>query len=74
MKKDKTQKADKKQKIKKTTRRKFLKTAVVAGAGAAAAPMLFNIRTAKAKTTTWRIQTSWPGTGLQAFRRQGCGR
>jgi TRAP-type mannitol/chloroaromatic compound transport system substrate-binding protein len=68
MKKDKTQKIDKKQKVKQTTRRKFLKSAVVAGAGAAAAPMLFNIRTAKAKTTTWRIQTSWPGgIGLEIF-------
>jgi TRAP-type mannitol/chloroaromatic compound transport system substrate-binding protein len=68
MKKDTAQKIDKKQKVKKTTRRKFLKTAVAAGAGAAAAPMLFNIRTAKAKTTTWRIQTSWPGgIGLEIF-------
>ena len=69
MKKDKAQKNDKKQKVTKTTRRKFLKTAVAAGvAGAAAAPMLFNIRTAKAKTTTWRIQTSWPGgIGLEIF-------
>ena len=68
MKKDKAQKNDKKQKVTKTTRHKFLKTAVAAGAGAAAAPMLFNIRTAKAKTTTWRIQTSWPGgIGLEIF-------
>ena len=48
MKKDKTQKVDKKQKVTKTTRRKFLKTAVAAGAGAVVAPTLFNIRTAKA--------------------------
>jgi TRAP-type mannitol/chloroaromatic compound transport system substrate-binding protein len=68
MKKDKTQKVDKKQKVTKTTRRKFLKTAVAAGAGAVVAPTLFNIRTAKAATTTWRIQTSWPGgIGLEIF-------
>jgi TRAP-type mannitol/chloroaromatic compound transport system substrate-binding protein len=31
--------------------------------------MLFNIRTAKAKTTTWRMQTSWPGgIGLEIFK------
>ncbi len=53
---------------KTTTRRKFLKKAAVVGAGAVAAPTLFNIRTAKAKTTTWRIQTSWPGgIGLEIF-------
>ena len=63
MKQDKTDKVPK-----KTTRRKFLKKAVAAGVGAAAAPTLFNIRTAKAETTTWRIQTSWPGgIGLEIF-------
>jgi TRAP-type mannitol/chloroaromatic compound transport system substrate-binding protein len=63
MKQDKTEKVPK-----KTTRRKFLKKAVAAGVGAAAAPTLFNIRTAKAETTTWRIQTSWPGgIGLEIF-------
>ncbi|MBT4091301.1 MAG: TRAP transporter substrate-binding protein DctP [Deltaproteobacteria bacterium] len=53
-----------------TTRRKFLKTSVVAGAAAGvAAPMLFNIRTAKAAGTTWKIQTSWPGgIGLKIFK------
>ena len=68
MKTDKTQKVEKKQKVKETTRRKFLKKTVVAGAAAVTAPAIFNIRTAKAKTTTWRIQTSWPGgIGLEIF-------
>ena len=52
MKKEKTTELGKKTKNKevdKTGRRKFLKTAVAVGAGAAAAPMIFNIRTAKAK-------------------------
>nr|WP_089939141.1 TRAP transporter substrate-binding protein DctP [Candidatus Entotheonella palauensis] len=36
---------------------------------AAASNLSFNIRTAKAETTTWRIQTSWPGgIGLQIFK------
>jgi len=53
----------------KTTRRNFLKSAAAVGVGAAAAPMLFNIKTAKAATTTWRIQTSWPGgIGLEIFQ------
>jgi len=68
MKMDKIQKVDKKQKVKKTTRRKFLKKAAVVSAGAVVAPTLFNIRTAKAKTATWNIQTSWPGgIGLEIF-------
>lgn len=68
MKKEKAQEIDKTQKGKKTTRRKFLKSAVAAGVGAAVVPTLFNIRTAKAATTTWRIQTSWPGgIGLKIF-------
>ena len=68
MKKDTTQKVDKKQKVTKTTRRKFLKKAAAVSAGAVVAPTLFNIRTAKAQTTTWRIQTSWPGgIGLEIF-------
>jgi len=60
---------DNKDKGKTTTRRKFLKnTAAGFGAAAVAAPMLFNIRTAKAATTTWRIQTSWSGgIGLEIF-------
>jgi TRAP-type mannitol/chloroaromatic compound transport system substrate-binding protein len=66
MKKDKTDKAPK-----KTTRRNFLKKTVAAGVGAAVvAPTLFNIRTAAAKGTTWRIQTSWPGgIGLEIFKK-----
>jgi TRAP-type mannitol/chloroaromatic compound transport system substrate-binding protein len=68
MKKDTTQRIDGKQEVKKTTRRNFLKKTAIVGAGAAFAPTLFNIRTAKAKTTTWRIQTSWPGgIGLEIF-------
>jgi TRAP-type mannitol/chloroaromatic compound transport system substrate-binding protein len=68
MKKDKTQKVAKKKKVTKTTRRKFLKKAAVVSAGAVVAPTLFNIRTAKAQTTSWRIQTSWPGgVGLEIF-------
>jgi TRAP-type mannitol/chloroaromatic compound transport system substrate-binding protein len=63
-------KKDTTEKVTKTTRRKFLKTTVAAGVGAAvAAPTLFNIRTAAAKGTTWRIQTSWPGgIGLDIFK------
>jgi TRAP-type mannitol/chloroaromatic compound transport system substrate-binding protein len=70
MKKDKAKKIDKKQEPTKTTRRKFLKKSMAAGLGAAvAAPTLFNIRTAAAKGTTWRIQTSWPGgIGLEIFK------
>ena len=54
------------------SRRKFLKGAVVAGGAAglvASSNLGFNIRTAKAAGTTWRIQTSWPGgIGLQIFK------
>ena len=64
MKKDTTEKAPK-----KTTRRNFLKKTAVAVGAAAAAPTLFNIRTAAAEATTWRIQTSWPGgIGLEIFK------
>ena len=53
----------------KISRRRFIKKAAAVGVGAAAAPTLFNIRTAKAKTTTWRIQTSWPGgIGVKIFK------
>ena len=70
MKKVKTKKIEKKTEMTKTTRRKFLKKSVAAGVGAAvAAPTLFNIRTAAAQGTTWRIQTSWPGgIGLEIFK------
>jgi TRAP-type mannitol/chloroaromatic compound transport system substrate-binding protein len=63
-------KKEKKHKENQTTRRKFLKKSIAASVGAAvAAPAIFNIRTAKASTTTWRIQTSWPGgIGLTIFK------
>ena len=62
-------KKDTTEKVTKTTRRKFLKKTAVAVGAAAAAPTLFNIRTAAAKGTTWRIQTSWPGgIGLAIFK------
>jgi len=57
MKKDKTQKVDKKQKVKKATRRKFLKTAAAAGVAGAATlgfPMV-----SRAKTTVLKMQGSW---------------
>ena len=52
-------------------RRAFLKKAAIVGTGAAAASagMGFNIATAQGKTTTWKIQTSWPGgIGLDIFK------
>ena len=59
----------KKESTQKLSRRNFIKKTAVVGAAAAAAPAIFNIRTAKAKTTTWRIQTSWPGgIGLKIFK------
>jgi len=57
MKKDKTQKVDKKQKVKKATRRKFLKTAAAAGVAGAATfgfPMV-----SRAKTTVLKMQGAW---------------
>jgi TRAP-type mannitol/chloroaromatic compound transport system substrate-binding protein len=57
MKKDKTQKIGKKQKEKKTTRRKFLKSAAVAGVAGAATlgfPMV-----SRAKTTVLKMQGAW---------------
>jgi len=57
MKKDKTQKIDKNQKEKKTTRRKFLKSAAVAGVAGAATlgfPMV-----SRAKTTVLKMQGAW---------------
>jgi len=49
-----------------TTRRTALRTLAGVGAGALAAPA---IATADGHTTTWRIQTSWPGgVGLQIFK------
>jgi TRAP-type mannitol/chloroaromatic compound transport system substrate-binding protein len=52
-------------------RRAFLKKTAVVGAGAAAATaaMSFNIGTSAGQTTTWKIQTSWPGgIGLDIFK------
>ena len=57
MKMKKTHKIDKKQKVKKTTRRKFLKTAAVAGAAGAATlgfPMV-----SRAQTTVLKMQGAW---------------
>jgi TRAP-type mannitol/chloroaromatic compound transport system substrate-binding protein len=55
-----------------STRRSVLKSAAVAvaaGAGAATLGAPFISNPAKAQTTTWRIQTSWPsGVGLDTFR------
>ncbi len=51
------------------SRRKFLKTAAVAGGAAATVVGFPYIGTAKAKTTTWKVQTSWPGgIGLETFK------
>jgi TRAP-type mannitol/chloroaromatic compound transport system substrate-binding protein len=49
-------------------RRKFLKTAAAAGGAAIlGAPYIRNAEAAK--TTTWKIQTSWPGgIGLEIFK------
>ncbi|MCG6975478.1 MAG: TRAP transporter substrate-binding protein DctP [Acidiferrobacterales bacterium] len=48
-------------------RRKFLKTATASGAAVLAAPYIGNAEAAK--TTTWKIQTSWPGgVGLEIFK------
>lgn len=61
--------AGEREKLPALSRRRFLKTAVVAGGGAAAVAGFPYIGTAAAKTTTWRIQTSWPGgIGLDIFK------
>jgi TRAP-type mannitol/chloroaromatic compound transport system substrate-binding protein len=52
-------------------RRKLLKNIAIGGTAAVAGTGLsmFNIKTAKAETKTWRIQTSWPGgIGLDIFK------
>ncbi len=57
-----------------TPRRRFLKAAVATGAAAAALAVADKlgapyVGTAKAETTTWKIQTSWPGgIGLETFK------
>ncbi|MEM6578381.1 MAG: TRAP transporter substrate-binding protein DctP [Pseudomonadota bacterium] len=49
-----------------TSRRAALRTLAGAGAATLAAP---HIATAAGETTTWRIQTSWPGgAGLEIFK------
>ena len=49
-----------------TSRRRFLRTGALGAGAALAAPA---IATAQGATTTWRVQTSWPGgVGLQIFR------
>jgi TRAP-type mannitol/chloroaromatic compound transport system substrate-binding protein len=51
------------------SRRKFLRTAAVAGGTAAAVTGFPYIRSEAADTTTWKIQTSWPGgIGLEVFK------
>jgi TRAP-type mannitol/chloroaromatic compound transport system substrate-binding protein len=57
MKKDKTPTVDKKQKVKKATRRKFLKTA--AAAGVAGAATLGFPMASRAKTTILKMQGTW---------------
>jgi len=63
-------KKDEQRETQRVSRRKFFKTAAVAGAAAAVTVVGFpHIRTAAAKTTTWKIQTSWPGgIGLKLFK------
>ena len=52
--------------MKSTNRRMALRALAGAGAATLAAP---HIATAASHTTTWRMQTSWPGgAGLQIFR------
>ncbi len=48
-------------------RRRFLKRLATGGAAITAAPFISNA--AAAQTTTWKVQTSWPGgIGLQVFK------
>ncbi|MGD8577246.1 MAG: TRAP transporter substrate-binding protein DctP [Thiohalophilus sp.] len=52
---------------KQQTRRRFLKATAAAGGAVIAAPYIGNAEAAK--TTTWKIQTSWPGgIGLEVFK------
>ena len=69
MKKDEVIGKEKDQTEVKSDRRNFLKKGVAVAAAAAAAQTLFNIRTAAAQGTTWKLQTSWPGgIGLKIFK------
>ena len=62
------EKANQKPEAQPTSRRKFLKNSALTAGAAAAGVSLFNIKTAKAQTTTWKVQTSWPGgIGLEIF-------
>jgi TRAP-type mannitol/chloroaromatic compound transport system substrate-binding protein len=50
-----------------SARRKFLKTSALGATAIAGAPFIGNAQAAK--TTTWKIQTSWPGgIGLEVFK------
>ncbi len=61
-------KKDEQRETQRVSRRKFLRTAVAGGAAAAVVGFP-HIRTAAAKTMTWKIQTSWPGgIGLKLFK------
>jgi TRAP-type mannitol/chloroaromatic compound transport system substrate-binding protein len=51
----------------KAGRRAFVGTGVAAAAGALGAPFIANAQ--NARTTTWKVQTSWPaGVGLATFK------
>ena len=61
-------KKDGQRETQRVSRRRFLRTAVAGGAAVAVVGFP-HIRTAAAKTTTWKIQTSWPGgIGLKLFK------
>lgn len=59
-----------KRKTKTASRRKILQSAAIAAPAAAATSLAAPaIATAQGQTTTWKIQTSWPGgIGLQIFK------
>lgn len=54
----------------KVTRRNFIRNSALVGAAAAGSTLAApNIATAAGETTTWKIQTSWPGgAGLDIFK------
>lgn len=50
-----------------SSRRRFIASATAAGAAAISAPFISNAQTSA--TTTWKVQTSWPGgIGLEIFK------
>lgn len=54
-------------KLQNGSRRHFVGAAAVGGAAALAAPFVANAQASK--TTTWKVQTSWPaGAGLEIFK------